>query len=107
MLRAKPDRSREVRIPDPPKSKMGTSATGHARCPSLASSHEAPGSRLRRKLILSKDVRWRGAIARRSQRRLSRIAKGLRSRCYPPPAFAWTAKGDGYSATRLKFECDG
>jgi len=29
-----------------------------------------------------------GAIARRSQRRLSRIAKGLRTRCYSPSARA-------------------
>ena len=28
--------------------------------------------------------RWRAANSRRSQRRLSRIAKGLRTRCYSP-----------------------
>jgi hypothetical protein len=35
------------------------------------------------------------AIARRSQRRLSRIAKGLRTRCYSSRALARIAKGDG------------
>lgn len=43
-----------------------------------------------------------GAIARRSQRRLSRIAKGLRTRCYSPPALARIAKGDGSLLNQLK-----
>ncbi len=45
---------------------------------------------------VSGEVSRRAAIARRSQRRLSRIAKGLRTRCYSPPlALARIAKGDG------------
>jgi len=43
-----------------------------------------------------------GAIARRSQRRLSRIAKGLRTRCYSQLALARIAKGDGYLRGRPK-----
>jgi hypothetical protein len=42
------------------------------------------------------------AIARRSQRRLSRIAKGLRTRCYSPLALARIAKGDGSDLNQLK-----
>ena len=38
------------------------------------------------------------AVARRSQRRMSRIAKGLRTRCYSALALARIAKGDGRSA---------
>jgi hypothetical protein len=45
--------------------------------------------------MFKKDVRSGGAVARRSQPRLSRIAKGLRTRCYSPLALARIAKGDG------------
>jgi hypothetical protein len=46
-----------------------------------------------RNKMLQATFRCRAAIARRSQRRLSRIAKGLRTRCYSPLALA--RKGDG------------
>jgi hypothetical protein len=41
-----------------------------------------------------------GAIVRRSQRRLSRIANGLWTRCYSPLALARIAKGDGRHTSR-------
>lgn len=48
------------------------------------------------------DVLLVGAITRRSQRRLSRIAKGLRARCYHQLALARIAKCDGSVPDKLK-----
>jgi hypothetical protein len=48
------------------------------------------------------------AIARRPQWRLSRIANGLRTRCYSALALARIAKGGGSILKRPKIvECDG
>jgi hypothetical protein len=57
----------------------------HARAPfwSAASMHASA------ERFFPNDVRGSGAIVRRSQRRLSRIAKGLRTRCYSH----WRSRG--------------
>jgi hypothetical protein len=44
-----------------------------------------------------------GRSRRRSQRRLSRIAKGPRARCYSPLALARIAKGDGSGLNHIEF----
>jgi hypothetical protein len=59
-------------------------------------SNEAPDAEASPSGTKFSDRRFvRGAIARRSQRRTSRIAKGLRTRCYSPLALARIANGDG------------
>jgi hypothetical protein len=63
-------------------------------CPRVAGMRVPLFAPIRNKMLQT-TFRCRAAIARRSQRRLSRIAKGLRTRCYSPLALARIAKGDG------------